>query len=72
MATRVALCSWRSAEQIQAGLGDAALWNHGGDDDQLNVTKGQFLVIAGANLGRGAPTLDISKAAAQRVLARLP
>jgi hypothetical protein len=55
-----------------AGLGDAALWNHGGDDDQLNVTKGQFLVIAGANLGKGVPTLDISKAAAQRVLARLP
>jgi hypothetical protein len=55
-----------------AGLGDDALWNHGGDDDQLNAAKGRFLVIASADLGKGVPTLEISKAAAERVLARLP
>jgi hypothetical protein len=55
-----------------AGLGDDALWNHGGDDDQLNAAKGRFLVIASADLGKGVPTLDISKAVAERVLARLP
>jgi hypothetical protein len=55
-----------------AGLGDDALWNHGGEADQLNVVKGRFLVIASADLGTGVPTLDISKATAERVLARLP
>jgi hypothetical protein len=54
------------------GLGDGALWNHGGAGDQLNVAQGQFLVIASADLGKGAPTLEISKAIAQRVLTRLP
>ena len=54
------------------GLGDGALWNHGGAGDQLNVAHGHFLVIASADLGTGEPTLEISKAIAQRVLARLP
>jgi hypothetical protein len=54
------------------GLGDGALWNHGGAADQLNVAQGRFLVIASADLGKGVPTLEISKAVAQRVLARLP
>jgi hypothetical protein len=60
------------AQEPVTGLGDAALWNHGGDHDQLNVAQGRFLLIASADLGKGVPTLDISKVAAQRVLARLP
>jgi hypothetical protein len=55
-----------------AGLGDDALWNHGGDSDQLTVAHGRFLVIASADLGKDVPTFDISKAVAQRVLERLP
>ena len=55
-----------------AGLGDDALWSHGGAGDQLNVAKGRFLVIASADLGKGNSTLEISKAIAQRVLERLP
>jgi hypothetical protein len=55
-----------------AGLGDEALWNHSGAGDQLTVAQGQFLVIATADLGKGVPTLEVSKAIAQRVLARLP
>jgi hypothetical protein len=54
------------------GLGEEAIWNHGGADEQLNVAQSQFLVIASADLGKGVPTLEISKAIAQRVLARLP
>jgi hypothetical protein len=38
----------------------------------LTVAQGQFLVIATADLGKGVPTLEVSKAIAQRVLARLP
>jgi Xaa-Pro aminopeptidase len=55
-----------------AGLGDEALWHHGGDSDQLSAAKGRFLVITSGDLGKGVPTLDISKAVAERVLARLP
>ena len=54
------------------GLGDDALWSHGGPSDQLVATKGRFLVIASADLGRGVPTLDVSKAIVQHVLDQLP
>jgi hypothetical protein len=54
------------------GLGDEAIWSHGGPSDQLVATKGRFLVIASADLGKGVPTLAVSKTIVQHVFAQLP
>jgi hypothetical protein len=55
-----------------AGLGEEALWIHGGDADQLAAAKGRFLVIASADLGKNVSTFEASKTIARHVLEQLP